>query len=202
MLEAAGELVQKHGYRGTTIEAIAARSGVAKTTIYRWWSNRAVLVVELLLQRADRAAPPAALGKDMLRGIHDEMQRVAVAAQGEIGRLLQSLVAEAQHDPEVREALVKGLFAPRRAATAEVIRAAQDSGLLRADVHPATIGDLLFGPFFYRSLIRQEPVSPEFVREVFEAALRGVGTERAKSSGSRPSRSKAARRSRPRTPRS
>ena len=196
MLEAAGELLKKGGYRATTIEAISARSGVAKTTIYRSWSNRAALVVELLLQRADHAAPPATIGKNMLRGIHDEMQRVATAAQGEVGKLLLSLVAEAQHDREVRDALVKGLFAPRRAATAEVIHAAQASGLLRADIAPPTIGDLLFGPLFYRSMIRQEPVTAEFVSQVFEAALGGVATGRAKPDASRPPRSNAARRSR------
>src|SRR5678815_3644169 len=74
VLEAAGDLLKKGGYRATTIEAISARSGVAKTTIYRWWSNRAALVVELLLLRADHAAPPAEPGQNMLGGIHAEMQ--------------------------------------------------------------------------------------------------------------------------------
>src|SRR5678815_265436 len=74
VLEAAGDLLKKGGYRTTTIEAISARSGVAKTTIYRWWSNRAALVVELLLLRADHAAPPAEPGQNMLGGIHAEMQ--------------------------------------------------------------------------------------------------------------------------------
>ena len=201
MLEAAGALLRKGGYPAATIEAISADSGVAKTTIYRWWSNRAALVVELLLQRADQAAAPATLGKDMLRGIHDEMQRVALAAQGEIGRLLLSLVAEAQHDPAVREALVTGLFAPRRAATAEVIRAAQAAGLLRDDLPAPLIGDLLFGPFFYRSLIRQEPASAEFVSQVFEVVLAGAGTSRQASHGRRSSLPKAARRPRARAPR-
>ena len=201
MLEAAGTLLQKNGYRATTIEAISALSGVAKTTIYRSWANRAALVVDLLLQRADETAPPARVGKNLLRGIHDEMQRVAAAVQGDIGRLLLSLIEEAQHDPEVSEALVTGLFAPRRAATAEVIRAAQASQLLRADVSPPLIGDLLFGPFFYRKLIRQEAVTPEFVSQVFEAALGGLGTPSQATGVERPSAAKAARRTRPRSAR-
>jgi AcrR family transcriptional regulator len=201
VLEAAGDLLEKNGYRATTIEAIAARAGVAKTTIYRWWSNRAALVVELLLQRADEAAPPAIVGKDPVRGLYEEMQRVARAAQGDVGRMLLSLLGEAQHDDEVRAALVKGLFGPRRAATAEVVREAQTSGRLRPEVSPPVIGDLLFGPIFYRRFIRQEPVSTEYVREVFEAALTGLtaaGRTQRRARRARPGSGPAARgRSRP-----
>src|SRR5262245_17443223 len=60
VLDAARELVGKGGYDAATIEAIAARSGVAKTTIYRSWPNRAALVVDLLMEMARATVPPPA----------------------------------------------------------------------------------------------------------------------------------------------
>lgn len=191
VLDAARALFEEGGYTAATIEAIAARAGVAKTTIYRWWPNRPALVVDLLLQIAAAAAPPPA-GPDPLRALRTELLRVAVAADDLPGRLLLSLLGEAQRDPEVRAALMQGLFDPRRRATARVIRQAQVSGALRGDVPPLLAVDLLFGPLFYRRFIRQESITQGFVKRVFENVLEGLGrpggARAARGARSRPAR--------------
>ena len=176
VLDAARSLFQEGGYHAATIEAIAARSGVAKTTIYRWWSNRATLVVELLLRVAADVAP-APSGRDPMRALRTELHRVAEAADALPGRLLLSLLGEAQHDEDVRTALLEGLFNPRRRATAEFVRRAQLSGRLREGVPPLVAVDLLYGPLFYRKFVRQEPVTHDFVRQVFELVLTGIGPD-------------------------
>lgn len=180
VLDAACRLFVEGGYPAATIEGIAARSGVAKTTIYRWWPNRPALVVDLLLQIAAEAAPPPDAGKDPIRALRSELHRVAEAMDALPGRLLRSLVGEAQNDPEVRDALLRGLFKPRRRATAEVIRRAQASGALRRGIPPLVAVDLLFGPLFYKKFVRQEPVTRGFVRQVFEGALEGLGARPAR----------------------
>jgi AcrR family transcriptional regulator len=160
-----------------TIEAVADRSGVAKTTIYRWWPNRAALVVDLLLQVATAAVPMPA-GKDPLRSVRSELGLVARALEGLTGRLLLSVLGEAQHDPAVRAVLQRGLFGPRRKATAQVVRQAQASGALRPDVPPLLVVDLLFGPLFYRKFVLQERVTGGFVKQVFERVLSGLRSSR------------------------
>ena len=174
VLNAARALFEKGGYTAATIEAIAARSGVAKTTIYRWWPNRAALVVDLLMQIAAEAAPLPA-GLEPLQALRTELHSVAKAAGTLTGRLLGSLLGEAECDPEIRAALRKGLFNPRRRATAKVIRQAQVSGVLRQGVPPLVAVDLLYGPLFYRKFIRREPVTEVFVKQVFEHVLAGLG---------------------------
>jgi len=173
ILTAAGELFQKGGYPAATIEAIAARSGVAKTTIYRWWPHRAALMVELLLTMAAQAAPPPA-GPDPMRALRAELHSVAEAVDAPPGRLLMALLSDALTDPEVRDALLVGLFAPRRKATANVIRKAQELGSLRADASPELAVDLFFGPLFYRTLIRQEPATDGFLRQLYENVMKGL----------------------------
>jgi len=177
VLHAAIELLEKEGYRATTIEAIAAKSGVAKTTIYRWWPNRGALVVELLMELAAQVAPPPT-GKDPVRGLRTELNEVGAAMEALPGRVLGSLVGEAQHDAELRDTLLHGLFHPRRAASAKVFREGQEAGLFRKDVAPLTATELMFAPVFYRGIVRQEPVTQAFVKEVFEAAMHGLEAEK------------------------
>jgi len=184
VLDAARELFAAGGYTAATVDAVAARSGVAKTTIYRWWPNRASLLVELLAEVHTAAVPLPASGEPV-RAILGELRDAATAANGLTGKLLTALIGEAQHDPEVRAELLEGLFYPRRATTARVIRRAQDKGELRPDVPPDIAADLLFGPLFYRMLVRHDPVTTTFMMQVFRYAMDGLGTKRA---GRRPRR--------------
>lgn len=184
VLDAARELFEAHGYTGATIEAVAARSGVAKTTIYRWWPNRASLLVEVLAE-VHTAAVPLPAGAEAVRAIVGELRDAAVALNGLTGRLLTALIGEAQHDPEVSAELLEGLFRPRRAATARVIRRAQEQGTIRPDVPPDIAADLLFGPLFYRLLVRHDSVTSAFMMQVFRYAVEGLGKRPASRSARR-----------------
>lgn len=176
VLDAARELFAAGGYQAATIDAVAARSGVAKTTIYRWWPNRASLLVEVLAEVHTAAVPLPASG-DGARAIRGELRDAAAAANGLTGKLLMALIGEAQHDAEVRAELLEGLFYPRRATTARVIRRAQESGAIRPDVPTDVAADLLFGPLFYRMLVRHDSVTTAFMMQVFRYAMEGLGTE-------------------------
>lgn len=174
VLAAARELFEAGGYAAATIDAVSAQSGVAKTTIYRWWPNRASLLVEVLAE-VHTAAVPLPAGGEPVRAIVGELRDAAGALNGLTGKLLTALIGEAQHDPEVSDALLEGLFRPRRAATARVIRRAQEQGAIRPDVPPDIAADLLFGPLFYRMLVRHDPVTRAFMMQVFRFAMDGLG---------------------------
>ena len=177
VLAAARALIEKSGYDAATIEAIAARAGVAKTTIYRSWPNRAALVVELLTEMA-RSTVPLPSGPDPLKAVRTEMRGIAGASDHLMGRLLTSLLGEAQRDPEIRAALLDGLFYPRTEATSKMIRAAQAAGRLRKDVPAPVIVDLLVGPLFYRMFVRHEPLNDAFVTQVFQCVTTGLEKKR------------------------
>lgn len=173
VFEAALALLEEGGYPAATIEAIAARSGVAKTTIYRRWPNRSALFVDLM-GRLTETELPAPVGRDPLRGLQAELRTAGVNADRVPGRLMISLLGEAQHDPEVRAALLERVLLPRREVRVRAIRRAQASGMLRRDLHPHIAVDLLWGPVFYRMLVRHEPVTAGFVTELFENVLSGL----------------------------
>jgi AcrR family transcriptional regulator len=192
VLEAARSLVKEGGYPAATIEAIAARSGIAKTTIYRRWPNRTALFVDLLVQLADAALPLPA-GPDPLEALFIELRQGAAAAVGLPGELLTSLLWEAQHDPETRAELLGRVLLPRREARAEVIRRAQAAGRIRKDVPPKLAVELLWGPMFYRMWVRHEPVTPAFVKQVFDNVFAGLSSDRA---AAKPTRATARRKKR------
>src|SRR5262249_12277406 len=111
---------------------------------------------------------------DPLPGIRTELRLIADAGKTTIGSLITSLLAEAQHDLEVRAALVDRLFQPRRRAMAAAVRELQESGQIRSDADPRTIGDLLAGPLFYRMFVRHEPLTRRYADSVFDEVMAGL----------------------------
>jgi AcrR family transcriptional regulator len=174
ILAAALEIVRDEGYRAATIDSVAKRSGVARTTIYRWWPSVAALLVDVLLELGMVNAPPPVTSDDPLRAIRLEMRRIASVTTELTGRLYAVIVGEAQHDPKIRDELLERLIYPRRAATARVIRDAQARGLLRDDISPTVVTDLFYGPIFYRLLSGHEPNTERFATQVFERVSQGL----------------------------
>ena len=173
VLEATRALLAEGGYPAATIEAISSRSGVAKTSIYRRWPNRATVVVELLMRIATEAVP-IPTGRDPQRALRTEMKGVAEVSDQLPGQLLRSLLGEAQSDPEVAAALIEGIFRPRSEASSRAIRRAQVEGSVREDIPPLLAVDLLFGPIFYRMLVRHQPLNDAYVGQVFKYITEGL----------------------------
>ena len=173
IVEAARALLEEGGYSAATTEAIAARAGVAITTIYRWWPKPAALRVDLLVAEANTVAPPPETG-DGLQALKKELKGVAVAINGPSGRLLSSLLGEAQTDPEIRDALLNRLFYLRTRHTAGAIARAQAAGDVRADVPSHLAVDLFVGPLFYRMFVQHAPVNETVVKQVFQYVLEGL----------------------------
>src|SRR4051812_30241495 len=105
ILTAALEILRDDGYRAVTMDAVAKRAGVARTTIYRRWSSSASILVDVLIELGTQVAP-APSGGDPLRAIRLEMRRIAAVSATLPGQLLSAILGEAQHDPEIRRALL------------------------------------------------------------------------------------------------
>jgi AcrR family transcriptional regulator len=173
VLDAARAQFAEQGYAATTIEAIAARSGVAKTTIYRSWPSRAAILVDVLVEMASSLVPPPR-GGDPMRAMSTELRGIVGAINGPLGRLLTSLLGDAQVEPQVRSALIERLFRPRSDASASNISRAQAGGALRTDVPPHVAIDLLVGPLFYRMFVQHQPVTDTFVKQVLQYVVEGL----------------------------
>src|ERR1700730_1229788 len=175
ILRALLSLVKEFGYRSLTIEKIAQRAGTGKTTIYRWWPSKAAVVAEAFLSYiAAQIEFPSVSAMSACESIRRQMQALAGAFQGPDGDLLRALLAEAQFDSELSQALVKIWVRPRRELATEILKAGIASGELRSDIDLNVAIDALYGGLYYRFLIRYAPLSPKYARALADTVLNGL----------------------------
>jgi AcrR family transcriptional regulator len=173
ILDATGELVADQGLAATSIDQIAARAGVGKQTIYRWWPNKAALVLTYAKERARPVAEPdtGSLGGDLGALTRELCATLSKSPAGRIcAQLISSVEADADFAKEFRETFVSA----RRTAVLEVLRRWQERGRVRRDVDLEVATDLLYGPIWYRRLVQQAPLSTKFADELAEAVLAAV----------------------------
>lgn len=173
ILEATAELISEHGFPGVSIEAVAARSGAAKTTVYRHWPSREALVIEAFgLCAGPPAAPPdtGTLRGDLLEilsGLARFLREEGPCAS------LQSLADAARRDPELA-ALHAAFVAERQRPLVEVLERGVGRGELPAGLDVQNAVSVLVGPLFYRAMVSFEPLDDDFVRAVVDGALEVV----------------------------
>jgi AcrR family transcriptional regulator len=175
ILDAAYELLEKIGFDGLSIEGIAARAGVGKTTIYRWWSSKGVLAVEAFL---DAVAPSIAFRQTASANadIRRQMRALAELYRGPTGRFVRELIGSSQSDPEMRQAFIDGFLTPRREAARAVFQRGSAAGEFRAGLDPDTAIDALYGPIYYRLLTSGAPIDETFVDQLADCVFRGIST--------------------------
>ncbi|MEU8508423.1 TetR/AcrR family transcriptional regulator [Streptomyces brevispora] len=180
--DAALGLVGEVGYGRTTIEAIAARAGVGKQTIYRWWPSKAAVLLDAFIDLGNRAAREAgeqAAGfpdtgdltadlKLVLRATVDELNDPAFEAP------TRALAAAGIVDPQLGAEFVQKLLDPGLQLYATRLRAAQEAGRVRAAVDPRIALELLVGPLTHRWLLRTLPLTHTYADAVVEYALHGI----------------------------
>ncbi|MBB5780518.1 TetR/AcrR family transcriptional regulator [Nonomuraea jabiensis] len=184
VLDAAAELLEEIGYQALTIEKIAERSRVAKSTIYRWWRSRADLVMEAYTQRVAERVPDPDAG-----GLEDDLTAFLGRLYGIAGyplraRALQGLMAEAQLDPEFARPFREWVES-RRAVVLAMLERARERGEVEPGADLEHMTDLVFGPFWYRLLVGHAPLDPAEARAHAARLLDGVRPGGGQSDGSK-----------------
>ena len=186
IIEATLELLAERGFQAATLEAIAARAGVGKNTIYRRWCSKEELVADAI---HDLSAELDVLeGEDiyavLLHQIH-EVIRLFADPLG--GRILPGLLGELHRNPEFAAAWGERVVRPRRQAIDELLRQAIERGELRQGVDPDLIADLLVSPPFVRVLfpfgLTKAPKL--YAEELLEAIWHGIAPAGSKAKPAR-----------------
>ncbi|GAA0900068.1 TetR/AcrR family transcriptional regulator [Pseudonocardia zijingensis] len=184
ILTAAVDLLREVGYRKLTIEAIAARAGVGKQTIYRWWPSKGAVVLDGFLAAVnedpdDLSLPDTGDVAADLRGVVRAI--VAELADPDLSGVSRALMIEMQEDVELADTARDRILAPQMRAIADRLRAAQDAGQLRADLDLAVAVELLVGPLYHRWLLRTAPLTEAYADTVTDLALRALGPQPART---------------------
>ncbi len=174
ILQAANELLEGGGLVAVTVEAIAERAGVSKATVYRWWPNRAAVVMDGFLSTVSSEVPFPHTGTAR-EDIRLHMRRLTEALRGRIGRTVAALIAEGQTDPELAEALRSRWLSVRRAEVREILELGIERGELREDLDPEVAVDVLYGPIYYRMLVGHAALDENFADALADHVFAGLG---------------------------
>lgn len=176
VLQAAYDILADGGFAAFSIDAVASRSGVARTTIHRWWASRGVLAIESFVEHTlanfDFQISCSA-SADFLRLIGDACERLG----GADGRVVASIIAEAQRDPDTLVLFNELYFHPVRSAAMAVVQAGIDSGEFRAELDPVVMLDAGIGAI-YAKLLLQQPLTLEWSARLARQLLGGALAER------------------------
>ena len=161
------DLLKRVGFHELTIESVAARAGVGKATVYRWWPNKAELVIACFVSAVGEELRFPSAGS-VLESIHEQMKRWAPIFRSPLGQIVVTVIGAGQSEPEILEAFRAHWVEPRRVEARRLLRQAMKKGEIRDDLDPDTVLDLLYGPLYLRLLLKHAPLDEMFVNTVFE----------------------------------
>ncbi len=164
VLAAAYGVVSDLGYDGLTVEAIADRAGVHKTTIYRRWNTADDVLFDAVVAQAEDAIPFSrtedaradlvAMGKSVAANLVDPMSRAVAAA----------ILSGAPNDRLAE--LNDRFWTLRIAGAAQIVEAAQDQGAVNPALNPANVVERIVGPIWFRSMTLRQAVDDTYVENL------------------------------------
>lgn len=161
ILDATRKMLMHTPLRDISIEAVAKRAGVGKTTIYRWWPHKAALVMEAFLaQPGLQNILPTTPGAD--DALKVQLEKLIRQLRGQNGRIVANIIAEAQAEPEALALLNKSFMNERVENLRRHLTQGKVEGLFHNDIDIDMAIDQLLGPVFYRLLTNPEALDERF----------------------------------------
>lgn len=172
VLAATTDAIIERGVASVTIEEVAARSGVAKTTIYRHWPERASLILDTVQSHLEHVGSPdtGSLRGD-LRAFFGYMTRRDLG--GKFGDIMPSVVEAAPRDPEMAQ-LLDRLGAARERGLLRILDRARDRGELHTDLDSEQLVGVVVGPIVFQKVVRRRPLTQAYIDACIDVVIAGL----------------------------
>jgi AcrR family transcriptional regulator len=175
ILNAALTLLSEKGYGAVTIEGIAARAGVGKQTIYRWWPSKAAVILEAFTACAENRVMPPNCG-DLHTDLANFLGTVFDTLTRETGPILRALMSEALLDAEFAAALRDIFISRRRQVLLDILQRGVERGEIRTQMDLELMLDMIYGPMWYRLLNQHGPLDHAFADQLTRAIVKCLTT--------------------------
>jgi AcrR family transcriptional regulator len=176
ILDATRELLASGGVEGLTVENVAARSGIAKTTIYRRWRSKDELALAVLIAMVEeQAAAVSDLGNARAELVAFVGHAIEILRTTLMGRVMQGIVSELAAHPELAQAFQERVVARRVEELTRILERGIERGDIRADADIGMANELLFGPIYYRLFLSGKPLTNDLAETLVDAFLAWVG---------------------------
>jgi len=181
ILDAASCLLQEKGYANFTIEEVARRSGASKSTIYRWWSSKMHLLLDIYGGEVEKALVVPDFGNVEQEIIFLNRAIWKFWRETPSGQAFKSMIAEAQAHPSAIEEWRSRFLPERRRRLLFTLQRAADRGELRPDIKLETVIDILFGYSWYRLLTGQIDDDVDVIAAMVREIVHGISLKSAPS---------------------
>lgn len=168
-LRAAHEILMAEGFGRLTIEAVAARSGVGKPTIYRNWANAGELAMAALMLEPSASSDNAS--RNLAEGLRTQMRALVTAFATTRGRQIALALAASDPESEMTKAFRNRVILSNREAGRRLISAAVTRGEAAEPADVETLLDMIYAPVFYRLLVGHLPLDLAFADSLVTRAL-------------------------------
>jgi AcrR family transcriptional regulator len=173
VLEAGADLLVEGGLGAASIEAVAARAGVSKVTIYKWWPSRGSVAVDAFFHRYRQTIDFPDTG-DLATDLTGQIRLLITAFRGRAGAIMAELIGQAQSDPALADTLRSRWLQPRRDATTAVLLRAVERGEIGAETDIPVVLDQLYAPLYYRLTMKHEPLTAGLADVLVRTVLDGI----------------------------
>ncbi len=164
------ELLETLEYPAISVDRIIAESGISKRTIYRWWNNKAAIVLEAISAEDIKEPDTGNLERDLVQLLTGIFARVTTDRKAQA---IKGLLMDAQYDAEFAPAF-REYIAKRRQVCLNILGRAQKRGELKKDAPFELIADLIYGPYWYRLLVGHAPLDEAFARAQVNLVLKSI----------------------------
>lgn len=155
ILDATRRLLTQVSVQKISIEAIARKAGVGKTTIYRWWPNKAAVVMDAIFsQPAFHNVIPTP--RNAVEGVTVQIEKLCRQLSGKNGRLVAEIIGEAQPDPEALKIFITSFLQDRYNTLNSYIEGGKKTGEFDTNLDTDSAIDVVLGPIFFRLISGQE----------------------------------------------
>jgi len=178
ILDAAEYSLGTDGYANFSIEKVAARAGVGKQTIYRWWGSKALLVLEVFRDRL----LPLTEHYDGSSPIQKHLKKQLLAFGQHISKTncqqaIICLIAEMHRNSKLMEMSKTSILSPRLDIIYEALELAVTLGQISPKADHKVIVDQLWGGIWYKVIIKNEPVTTRFTNSLVDQVFTGLLSE-------------------------
>jgi AcrR family transcriptional regulator len=167
------KLLETTNYSDLSIEAIAAHADAGKATVYRWWPDKAALIVDAFFSSSAPQLNFPNTGS-IEKDLSTQMTQLVRIFKSRRGRIVAALLGEGQSHPDMLKAYRDGFMMPRRKEAYATLQRGIERGELPRDLDMDLMLDALYGPIYMRFLIEHDTLGEQFVHDLCRLVILGV----------------------------
>jgi AcrR family transcriptional regulator len=182
ILVATIQLLSEKHLRDISIEEIARKANVGKTTIYKWWPSKAYVALDAFLRKINRMVPMPDTGS-VRKDILEHCRSLIAFYKSPAGRILGQFVAESESDKELASLFRERFLKPRREAAGVIFDRGIQRGEINKSINRELVLDMIYGPTVFRLFVRHSPLDDKLADDIVSILFTGLEKERSKHSG-------------------